>query len=165
MPHEIDLEQLRLPADWRQIIQPPRGTIHSRARAEQLRDFSGLRWGTITPTDIDLFLDFRNYLFVFGEAKHNTTELPKGQRIALERLCDATRKSGRVAMALICSHNTDPSQPIPMADAIVTEYRHLGQWKDDRAGFTVKALIDEFLVCAFTAEDLDRICREDRARF
>ena len=44
-----------------------RGVIRNRQFAQQLRDFSGLRFGKITPTDIDGFMDFGDRLFVVLE--------------------------------------------------------------------------------------------------
>ena len=46
-----------------------RGKIGNRRRALQIRDFTGLRWGNITPTDIDALIDFGDKVFVFIEVK------------------------------------------------------------------------------------------------
>lgn len=66
-----------------------RGVIRNREYAKQLKDFSGLRYGKITPTDIDGFLDFGDQLFVVVEGKHAGSAIQTGQRLALERLVDA----------------------------------------------------------------------------
>lgn len=47
-----------------------RGIIRHRRRRLQVNDFSVLRYGRITPTDIDGFLDFGGRAFVFIELKH-----------------------------------------------------------------------------------------------
>lgn len=104
-----------------------RGKIYNAGRAGQLRDFSGLRYGTITPTDIDAFIDFGNELFIFIEAKYNGTELPYGQRLALERLCDAANEKVR-SFALIVSHSYSPEEPIDFSMAQATEYRWNHRW-------------------------------------
>ena len=44
-----------------------RGVIHNRERGAQIRDYSGLRFGNITPTDIDGFMDFGGRVFVVFE--------------------------------------------------------------------------------------------------
>ena len=46
-----------------------RGKIRDATLIDRLRDFSGLRYGRITPTDIDAFMEFGNKAFVFIEAK------------------------------------------------------------------------------------------------
>ena len=62
------------------------GIFRNREYAKQLKSFSGLRFGKITPTDIDGFLDFGNNVYVFIETKHGDAPLPYGQKLALERL-------------------------------------------------------------------------------
>jgi len=32
-----------------------RGKVYNPGRAGQLKDFSGLRWGSMTPTDVDAY--------------------------------------------------------------------------------------------------------------
>ncbi len=39
-----------------------RGKIRNKNAVARLRDFSGLRYKTITPMDIDAFLEFLEYL-------------------------------------------------------------------------------------------------------
>ena len=46
---------------------PERGVITNRARARQIRDFSGLQIGTITPTDLDGLIEFHDECFIFCE--------------------------------------------------------------------------------------------------
>ena len=117
-----------------------RGVIRNRKFAGQLRDFSGLRFGTITPTDVDGWIDFSNRLFVFIEAKHGEARLPYGQELALARLTDACHTPpDRVAITLICSHNTDGD--IDFANIPVTRYRWNGNWCDDKRGVVLRAAI------------------------
>jgi hypothetical protein len=104
-----------------------RGEIYAPELAGQLRDFRGLRWGNITPTDIDAFLDFGNHLFIIIEAKFAGTELPLGQRLAIERLCDAANKSVH-CLALIVSHESPAGEAIDFATARAIEYRYRGAW-------------------------------------
>jgi len=40
-----------------------RGKIEHRDRARQIRDFSNLRYGNITPTDIDGLIEYQNKCF------------------------------------------------------------------------------------------------------
>lgn len=122
-----------------------RGVVWSAKRAGQLRDFSGLRWNTITPTDLDGFLDFGNQLFVFIELKLTGKPLPWGQRLALERLCDATHlERARDSLAIVAEHNTPAGDVIDVANAKVIERRYRFEWKAPTAPTTVRQQIDKF---------------------
>ena len=106
-----------------------RGIIRNPAHKQRIADFSGLKVGNITPTDIDAFMDFGNRLFVFIEAKYGEAELPLGQRIALERLCDASQKPPeRIAIAFITRYD-NPEGDINFANTSVTKYRWKGKWR------------------------------------
>ena len=120
-----------------------RGVIRNREFAQQIRDFSGLRYGKITPTDIDAFMDFGNQAFVFIEAKHGDAPLPYGQRLALERLCDATAKAGIKALVLIARHDTQDD--IDFAALPVSQIRLNGKWRKTNTPQTVRSAIDGFL--------------------
>lgn len=109
-----------------------RGKIRNRDHALQVKDFSGLRYGKITPTDIDLFLDFGNEIFIFAEAKYGDSILPLGQRLALERLVDACQEGGIRSYAFIVSHRAQNGEDIDMRKAIVREYRYKGKWTKER---------------------------------
>lgn len=118
-----------------------RGVIRHRELASQLRDFSGLRFGAITPTDIDGFLEFSDRLFVVFETKHIGRELPRGQRLAIERLIDAIAASGRQAIALIGEHDT--KEDIDFAVCPVREYRYEGKWRKPLSAMTFKDAVDQ----------------------
>ena len=68
-------------------------------------DFSGLQFGCrIRPSDIDGVIDFAGRLMVFVEAKfEGYPEVPDGQRILLEHLCDGYHdpNAGRFAIAFV----------------------------------------------------------------
>lgn len=128
-----------------------RGKIYNEARAKQLRDFSGLKFNKITPTDIDGLLDFGNRLFVLIEAKYkdpkkeDAVALPHGQRLALGRVCDAIADAKKIALVLIITHSVPPSQVIDFAKCQVVEYRFNKKWKPATAGFTCRSSIEWFL--------------------
>ena len=121
-----------------------RGEINFDKRSRQIVKFSGLRYGNITPTDIDGFLDFGNRLFVFIETKSGDTELPYGQRLAIERLCDACQDGGVASVAIVARHNEPPENDIIVADSQVDEYRWHGKWNKTHAVVTCKDVIDYF---------------------
>lgn len=121
-----------------------RGKIENEARASQLRDFSGLRFGNITPTDIDGLIEYHGKCFVLIEAKLEGVEIPDGQRIALEVFCNDERKIGKPCVAIECKHNTPIGTSIDVANATVIKYFHNGKWKDNSTVETVRAFIDRF---------------------
>lgn len=107
-----------------------RGVIRNRQFAQQLRDFSGLRFGNITPTDIDGFMDFGDRLFVILEGKHHGSQIQTGQRVALERLVDACHcPPRRVAVALILDHVETPDQDVDFGACLVRSMRWNGRWE------------------------------------
>lgn len=127
-----------------------RGVIRSRASASQIRDFSGLRWGTITPTDIDGVVEFQDRAYVLFELKYGETHVPHGQRLAIERMCRDLRKAGKPVLGMIARHNTHPSDDIHAADADVVEVwvswgNENVEWRKPNRQITVKQAIDIFL--------------------
>ena len=120
-----------------------RGVIRNRDWASQIRDFSGLRYGTITPTDIDGLIEYKDTAFIIVESKHEGGEMPFGQRLALQRLCDACQKSGKDTLLIVASHNTEGD--IDFANTKVVETRYMFRWKEQTNGMTTKEAIDIFL--------------------
>jgi hypothetical protein len=105
--------------------------IKNRAHMSQIKDFSGLRFGKITPTDIDGFIDFGGKLFVFIEAKYGEAQLSFGQRLALERLVDAChRPPDRHSILFLVRH--DSEKDIDLAEARVTNVRIDGVWTEPK---------------------------------
>ena len=117
-----------------------RGKIQNREFASQIRDFTNLRWGNTTPTDIDGFVEFGDKLFFVIEVKYNDTKLPYGQRLAIERLVDAIERSQRVCYGIVAIHKTDGD--IDVGGCEVVEYRFQGEWHKPRKYVTVKVMID-----------------------
>lgn len=122
-----------------------RGQIRNRERAKQLRDFTGLRWGKITPTDIDCYVEFWDRLFVFAEAKGKGLYVPFGQRLALERLCDAVAETGRIAVQLVLDHDTPPEQDVDYGRCLVRAVRYQREWKEPDNPITCREAIDKLL--------------------
>lgn len=125
-----------------------RGEINFRSRAKQLRDFSGLRYGNITPTDIDGLIEYKDKAYIIMEAKFGDTVLPKGQELALERLCDDLQKT-KATLLIVARHDQNVEKDIDFANCIVEKYRFKKEWtiiktKTTR-NWTVRSLIDKFL--------------------
>ena len=122
-----------------------RGAIRNEDFAKQLVDFSGLVYGKISPTDVDLYIDFQNRVFVFGEYKFGKTLMEFGQRLALERLCDEREGATRKTIGLVASHRTPATQQVDGAAAVVTEFRFKKKWRVPKHPITVRQAIDSFL--------------------
>lgn len=122
-----------------------RGVIRNREYAKQLRDYRGMVWGKISPTDIDGFIDFGGRLFVFIEGKHGNASMPCGQALALERLCRACHAPPfRSAIILLCTHDTDGD--IDYAHCPVARYYWAGRWRQPRKSINVKEAVDFLLL-------------------
>lgn len=122
-----------------------RGIIQNRARARQIIDFSGLRYGNITPTDIDGFFERANEAFVFYEMKYGNAKMPRGQRVALERLVDIVRAANKKAVLFLCRHDVeDTSKDVDASKAIVVGVYFNGEWHDGK-GKTLKEYSDAFM--------------------
>lgn len=120
-----------------------RGVIRNREFATRIKDFSGLRFGAITPTDIDGFIDFQNKAFVFIEIKYGYHYLLYGQSLALKRLCDACQKAGIETLLLIGNY----CQPgdIDVARLHVTRLYRNNIWREPRHPITIRRAVDQFL--------------------
>ena len=120
-----------------------RGRIEHRKRAQQIIDYSGLRFGNITPTDIDGFIDYHGKCFVIIEYKYGSKDLPTAQRRAFEALAD---NSSKPMMVVVAEHHVDDTeQDIEAGTCKVREvyYPGIGWWKYEEA--TVKGLIEAWL--------------------
>ena len=62
--------------------------IRNSKQTKQGIDFTGLQNGKIHPTDIDAVLEFDNKVLVLFEMKRKGNDIPTGQRLVLERVCN-----------------------------------------------------------------------------
>lgn len=122
-----------------------RGTIRNRKFYNQIKDYSNLRWGNITPTDIDGFIDFGNKLFVLIELKYSGGDLEKGQELALERLTDDRDLIGRHSICIVATYDTDGD--VDVAKCSVERVRTKNRWIHfKKTKRTVSEMIDVFLI-------------------
>jgi len=127
-------------------MQEIRGKIHTRARARQLRDFSSLRYGNITATDVDGLIEYHDRGYIILELKLNNIPLPYGQKLALERLTDDLNRASKVTICIIASHHvSDPNDDIDAANCCVIEYRFKGKWQSPPRYCTVKEFTRDFI--------------------
>jgi len=121
-----------------------RGVIHNRARARQIRDFSGMLFGKITPTDIDGLIEFKNKCYVLLEEKTGDAKMDRGQELAFERMCDDLAKV-KPTILIIAKHNTTPSQDIDVANTLVVMVRWKNKWYISSKSRTVRDVTEKFL--------------------
>ena len=125
-----------------------RGVITNESRARQLRDFSGLTYGKITPTDIDLFIEYRGHSFVFAEIKMPGHDIPQGQRMALERNVDGLRHAGKIAVLFLAENNQpDPEIAVDVSSCVVVKLYFCGRWRNGD-GTTLKCWVDRVMANA-----------------
>ena len=97
--------------------------IHNKRKMKQLIDFKGCAVdGGMYPTDIDGVIEYKDSKYIIFEVKYGDSEIPIGQRLALQRMVDDFTKSGKQAIVLICSHTVkNPNKPVVMAWCNVRE--------------------------------------------
>ena len=129
-----------------------RGEINYQERAKQQILFSGMRWGTKSPTDFDGVVDIDDTIWVIFEIKLKGVEIPTGQRIALERaidnfssaFCKKTNKQ-KVAICFLAEHTTPVEDPVMAIDCVVTRYYYCGEWKETTGNIKLGNAIDGFI--------------------
>jgi hypothetical protein len=128
------------------------GAIRNPARAFQHIDFTGIRYGNATPSNVDGILELGGKLFVLLEYKHVSAQaMPKGQRLLIERTVDALESKAR-SIAIVGEHGTPVGQVIDGANTPAIEIRWAGEWRDmEGRGFTVKDCVDRAYQYAFNS--------------
>lgn len=121
------------------------GEINHPERFRQPVAFRGLVWGSISPTDIDMAIDFKDRLFVFVEFKEGNKGVERGQLILFERLAERLEKTGTSVLLIIARHHTSHEELVMASEAIVSDWKWKGRWWVQRDWVTVKELIDRCL--------------------
>jgi len=123
-----------------------RGEIRHRDRRRQLVDFRGMAYGTITPTDLDLLIDYHNDRFVFAELKFRGAKLEYGQKTALVRLVDLAAAAGKRGVLFLADHEVDDTRQDIEADrCIVRAVYERGEWRQSETIQTLREAVDLFL--------------------
>jgi hypothetical protein len=121
-----------------------RGVIHNRERAQQIKDFHGLRFGKITPTDIDAFIEWKDKLYIIVECKLIGYDMPFGQRLALERMCDSLAKD-KPSILFMPHHNCPKEEDIDFSTLPVKDYYFVGKWKVFEFEVTLRKAMEKFI--------------------
>ena len=133
------------------IARAKPGQIEHEERAKQLRDFSGLRYGNITPTDFDGVIEYHDKGWIIIETKYEDAPVKRGQWLCLERLYNDLEKAGKPTLLIISKHyHHDVNEPIDLANSEVVSYKIKGKWFPDTKntvyiGDTVKRITDWFI--------------------
>lgn len=129
-----------------EYVDGNRGKIQLRDRAQQIIDFSGLKFKRIMPTDIDGMIEYQSKAFVFYEYKLGDAQMPGGQQRAFEELADTIQRGGRHCVVFLCSHDAeDPNQDIDAANAVVSATYYCGKWRRAAKRQTVRERTEAFI--------------------
>lgn len=128
-------------------MEEVRGKISHRDRKQQIVTFENLRYGNITPTDIDCTFDYHGKVFAFVEIKYGDAELKCGQRKYLERVVDGLTDGGREAAAFVVRHDVeDVNEDVDAAYCIVRSVYYKHRWFSYMGhNVTLKRVLDSFL--------------------
>lgn len=128
-----------------------RGKIQNEEYARRIIDFSGMRYGNITPTDIDGVIEYHDARVVFFEFKYDNAPIPDGQRLALERLVNNCVTAGKLAILCVCRHRTPEGEQINAAQSLVSDVYIGGggyvggKWYPETQGRNLRQICDAFL--------------------
>ena len=101
--------------------------IRNSKQVKQAIDFSGIQNGKIHPSDIDAVLEFNNEVLILIEVKRIGSDIPTGQRLLLERLCDSWHTDKSIVLKVV--HNfTDDDSDIPLRLCRVEQSYYKGVW-------------------------------------
>lgn len=125
-----------------------RGVIHHNERFNQPLAFEGIRYGNITPTDVDALIEYKDKAYILCEVKYQGKGVPLGQKIALERMVNDFTRCGKKSIAIIGDHSIhEPTQRIQLKDCKVREiylYREK-VWRKTNKPMSMKDIIDLFI--------------------
>jgi hypothetical protein len=115
-----------------------------------------MKWGKISPTDIDAILEFDGRAAVIYEVKlaekwaalHRQGRiLEVGQEKLLTRMRGKLQAAGMHTLVILAEHYaSDPNQPIPLRDCRVLFHQYGGtNWNDIYNGLDAFEVTDRFL--------------------
>ena len=124
-------------------------TLKNREQFDQIVSFDSMTFGKLSPTDFDGFLEFNDKVFIIIETKYQDAQMPLGQRLALERICDAIYESGRISTVMVTSHNTPKDENIDLGNTTLTKIRWQKKWvvikSGEKLNFAIKKLIEKYI--------------------
>lgn len=124
-----------------------RGEIKHIARSQQVNSFKNMKYGKITPTDLDALIEYKDKAYIFIEVKHRNAVLPFGQKLALERLVKDTSPK-KHSIAIVCEHyQDDTDKQVDLASCTVRELYLSSEnyWRPPSHHMEVKQLTNLFI--------------------
>jgi hypothetical protein len=118
-------------------------TLKNREQFSQIVSFHSMTYGKLSPTDFDAFIEFNDKLFIIIETKYLNAQMPLGQRLALERICDAIYESGKIATVLVTSHDTPKDEDIDLGNTTLTKIRWEKKWVEIKSGEKLNDVVNK----------------------
>ena len=123
--------------------------IQRRDRARQLVSFEGMELGArIWPTDFDAVIEWKDRAWLLFEVKHGGKEVPRGQRLALERFVRDVWRGGKKAIAAVVEHDVDdPREDVRLSECSVREVYVGGEfvWRAPRRRITASECMSAYI--------------------
>jgi len=120
--------------------------IKHQGYASKVINYNSLQFGNISPTDIDGFIEYHDKWFIFIETKFNQAQMPRGQELALERICDAIQSPTKNAIVFFTSHQDDGvNVEIDIGLSLVIKYRYMGKWVKPKAPITLRDAVERLI--------------------
>jgi len=116
--------------------------IRNVNQTKQALDFTGIQNGKIHPTDIDAVLEFDNEVLILIEVKRFNNDIPTGQRLVLERICDSWKTKKSIVL-LVNVNVLNDVDSIPMVNGFVTKYYINGKWNDLKSDNKIKSVLNK----------------------
>lgn len=117
--------------------------INNPSRKRQIVNFSGIMDGKLSATDIDGLIEYQNKLFILFEGKTRFGTMELGQRLALERLVDNSKKP---MVLFVFRHDEYPESEIIASECMVEKVYFKGKWitpaVPHKLGLRIRRFID-----------------------
>ena len=122
-----------------------RGVIQFRKRRQQIIIADRIRYGNITPSDIDGWFEYRNKGHWFIELKYKDALPSKAQILGYKRLANDLEKGGKPAIVIYAKHIVhNVEEDIDMAACIVRRVYFRGEYYVFNNNEKVKDITDWF---------------------
>ena len=102
--------------------------IKNENNLKQIIDFTGISSGNMHPSDIDGVLEFDDKFLVLMEFKYDGINIPKGQKLLLERISKAWDCSSNDKKSVILRIKHNFNSNIIAKDTKVIEIFESGNW-------------------------------------
>ena len=116
--------------------------IRNINQTKQALDFTGIQNGKIHPTDIDAVLEFDDEVLILIEVKRFNNDIPTGQRLVLERICDSWKTKKSIVL-LVNVNVPNDIDSIPMVNGFVTKYYINSKWNELKSDNTIKSVLNK----------------------